>query len=58
MFADVTAGLNWLSKMEDVEPPKNLLHNILVATSGVTETAAAKAERQERQSVRERLRET
>ena len=57
MFADVTAGVNWLSKVEDVEPPKNLLHNILVATSGVTETAAAKAERQERQSFRDRMRE-
>jgi Putative zinc-finger len=58
MFADVTAGVNWLSQVGDVEPPKHLLHNILVATSGVTETAAAKAERHEKLSFRDRLRET
>ncbi len=58
MFADVTAGANWLSKMEDVEPPKHLVHNILVATSGVTESVAAKAERLEKLSFRDRLRAT
>jgi hypothetical protein len=56
MFADVTAGANWLSQVEDVEPPKHLMHNILVATSGVTESVAAKAERLEKLSVKDRLR--
>lgn len=56
MFADVTAGANWLSQVEDVEPPKHLVHNILVATSGVTESVTAKAERLEKLSFSERLR--
>jgi hypothetical protein len=56
MFADVTAGANWLSKLEDVEPPKHLVHNILVATSGVTESVTAKAERLEKLSFRDRFR--
>ncbi len=56
MFADVTAGAGWLSGLEDVEPPKHLVHNILVATSGVTESVTAKAERLEKLSVRDRFR--
>ena len=56
MFAEVTAGANWLSRLEDVEPPKNLVHNILVVTSGVTESVAEKAERLEKLSWRDRMR--
>src|SRR4051794_20967027 len=39
MFAEAEAGLNWLETLDEVEPPRNLVHNILAATSGVTETA-------------------
>lgn len=41
MFAEAKAGLNWLEALDEVEPPRNLVHNILVATSGVTEAARA-----------------
>lgn len=57
MFADVKAGLNWLEQVEDVEPPRHLMHNILVATSGVAEKATAKVETDERKSFVERMRE-
>lgn len=39
MFAEAEAGLKWLETLDEVEPPRNLVHNILVATTGVTETA-------------------
>jgi hypothetical protein len=35
MFAEVQAGRQWLQTLEEVEPPTYLVHNILVATSGV-----------------------
>lgn len=41
MFAEAEAGLNWLETLNEVEPPRNLVHNILVATSGVAEAAHA-----------------
>jgi hypothetical protein len=41
MFAEAEAGLNWLETLNEVEPPRNMVHNILVATSGVAETAHA-----------------
>ncbi len=34
MFAEAQAGMNWLQSLEEVEPPRNLVHNILVATTG------------------------
>ncbi|MDT8070468.1 MAG: zf-HC2 domain-containing protein [Terriglobia bacterium] len=39
MFAEAESGLKWLETLDEVEPPRNLVHNILVATSGVAETA-------------------
>jgi hypothetical protein len=41
MFAEAEAGLKWLETLDEVEPPRNLVHNILVATSGVAETTSA-----------------
>ncbi len=38
LFADVQAGQQWLRSLEAVEPPAYLVHNILVATSGVVGT--------------------
>jgi hypothetical protein len=34
LFAEAEAGKHWLSSLEDVQAPANLVHNILVATSG------------------------
>jgi hypothetical protein len=33
MLAEAREGMFWLESLEDVEPPKNLIHNILAATS-------------------------
>lgn len=41
MFAEAEAGLKWLETLDEVEPPRNLVHNILVATTGVTESEHA-----------------
>jgi hypothetical protein len=37
LFADAQAGQQWLRSLAEVEPPKNLVHNILAKTSGVEE---------------------
>ena len=41
MFAEVEAGRLWLRSLEPVEPPPHLVHNILVATTGVVSTRQA-----------------
>jgi hypothetical protein len=43
LFADVQAGQQWLRSLEAVEPPAHLVHNILVATTGVVSTRLAPA---------------
>ena len=35
MFAEAQTGLQWLRGLEEVEPPRHLLHNILAATTGL-----------------------
>jgi Putative zinc-finger len=35
LFADVTAGRNWLKELTEVEPPASLVNNILASTTGV-----------------------
>jgi hypothetical protein len=45
LFADVQAGQQWLRSLEAVEPPAHLVHNILVATSGVLSTRPLTATR-------------
>jgi hypothetical protein len=42
MFAEADAGLKWMQTLEEVESPRNLVHNILAATTGVAETTLAK----------------
>jgi hypothetical protein len=37
LFADAQAGQQWMRSLAEVEPPKNLVHNILAKTSGVEE---------------------
>ena len=34
LYADAAAGLSWMKSLEEVEPPRNLVRNILIATSG------------------------
>ncbi len=34
MFAEARAGMHWLSELDEVEPPRNLVHNILAQTIG------------------------
>lgn len=41
MFTAAQAGLRWLKSLEEVEPPRNLVRNILIATSGVDEAEEA-----------------
>ena len=44
MFQEASAGKHWLLQLEDVEPPKHLVHNILAQTIGaVVETSAKPA---------------
>lgn len=40
LFLETQAGLDLLGTLDEVEPPRHLMHNILVATSGVSEQVA------------------
>lgn len=42
-FADAAAGMHWLKGLEDIEPPKNLVHNILAQTIGSLPEASTQA---------------
>lgn len=55
MFSEAEAGLNWLQELDEVEPPRNLVHNILAVTSG-TEVATGMAEAAARRPWWERFR--
>lgn len=56
MFADTAAGASWLQDLGEIEPPRNLVHNIVAATSGVAVAAAeAKAEEASHRPLWERL---
>lgn len=37
LFAEADAGRRWLKELQEIEPPKNLVHNILARTTGVEE---------------------
>lgn len=52
VFAEAEAGIRWLRQLQDVDPPRNLVHNILAATIGVEAIHPAPA----RQNWLERLR--
>src|SRR5580700_992317 len=43
LFADAVAGRKMLRSLEPVEPPVHLVHNILIATSGVVSKRVATA---------------
>ena len=53
LFAEVTSGVAWLEELEEVAPPRMLVHNILAATSGAAQEAA---QAEVRPSAWERLR--
>ncbi|MGB8012973.1 MAG: hypothetical protein WCF68_15275 [Terriglobales bacterium] len=59
LFAEAQAGQQWLRTLalEPVEPPAHLVHNILVATSGVVSTRALAARDGRTTPFGERLRE-
>ena len=42
LLAEAEEGHRWLQSLEEVEPPANLVHNILVATTGRESTRARK----------------
>lgn len=33
-FQEARSGMDWLHALDEVEPPRNLLHNVIAATSG------------------------
>ena len=41
MFVQAQAGLRWMKSLPEVEPPRNLVRNILIATSGAEKAEAA-----------------
>ena len=41
LLEDAQAGRQWLRSIEEVEPPVNLVHNILAATSGIESAPSA-----------------
>lgn len=41
LFRETAAGLKWLNALEEVEPPANLVHNVLAATSVQSRAAIA-----------------
>src|SRR5689334_19115879 len=43
LYAEAKTGLEWLRNLHEVEPPKNLVHNILAATVGTTDAPQAMA---------------
>jgi len=43
LFREAEAGMAWLHTLEEVEPPANLVHNILAATTVQTSAAVAAA---------------
>ena len=43
MFTEIQAGQHWLQSLTEVEPPANLVSNILTATSGIASYRLAEA---------------
>src|SRR5271169_1058904 len=40
MYQEAAAGMHWMKGLEDIEPPKNLVHNILAQTIGSVSEAS------------------
>src|ERR1039457_4336306 len=43
MYEEAAAGMHWLKGLEDLDPPKHLVHNILAQTIGTVADASTKA---------------
>lgn len=43
IFDEAAAGMHWLKGLEDIEPPRNLVHNILAQTIGSLPEAQSQA---------------
>jgi hypothetical protein len=50
LFTEAQAGMQWLRRLEPVEPPANLVHNILAATTMRAATAVVSGDVEERRS--------
>jgi hypothetical protein len=57
MFAEIEAGQHWLKSLQEVEPPANLVNNILVATSGIESYRLQDAAAPTKPALGERIRE-
>src|SRR5215469_12810435 len=57
MLAEIEAGQHWLKSLQEVEPPANLVKNILAATSGIESYRLDIAASAEEPSLLERVRE-
>lgn len=55
MFAETESGMNWMSALDEVDPPRMLVHNILAATTG-TAVATGMAEVAARRPLWQRIR--
>src|SRR5215471_2577230 len=42
MYQEAAAGMHWLKGLEDIEPPKHLVHNILAQTIGAVPEPSAR----------------
>jgi hypothetical protein len=43
MYQEAAAGMHWMKGLEDIDPPKNLVHNILAQTIGTVAETSSKA---------------
>jgi len=43
MYREAAAGMHWLQGLQDIEPPKNLVHNILAQTIGTVPESSTQA---------------
>ncbi len=43
MYQEAATGMHWLKGLEDIDPPKNLVHNILAPTIGSVSEASTQA---------------
>lgn len=57
LFKETKSGFDWLHTLDEVEPPLNLVHNVIAATTGA-EQASGAIEEADRKSWFERLKES
>ena len=57
MFTEIEAGQRWMQTLDEVEPPVNLVHNILAATTGLSSHRLQESTVAHKPSFGERLRE-